>query len=119
MSGLVIAFLVANLDLMIVGTALPTIADELGGFKILAWVITAYTLATAVTTPLWGKLGDLYNRKSVFIASFRNPDRAGVVDTYLRIPPTGEHPAPCVPARRRDSPGGTGRSTDIHSRRSR
>ena len=70
MSGLVIAFLAANLDHMIVGTALPTIAGELGGFEILSGVVVAYTLATAVTTPIWGKLGDLYSRKAVFVVAF-------------------------------------------------
>ena len=70
MSGLIVAFLAANLDHMIVGTALPTIASELGGFEILSGVVTAYTLATAVTTPIWGKLGDLYSRKTMFMAAF-------------------------------------------------
>lgn len=69
-SGLIVAFLVANLDHMIVSTALPTIAGELGRFELLSWVITAFTLTTAVTTPLWGKLGDRYDRKFVFITAF-------------------------------------------------
>lgn len=70
MSGLVIAFLAANLDFTIVGTALPTIAGELGGFDRLSWVVSSFALATAVTTPIWGKLGDLHDRKTVFIVSF-------------------------------------------------
>lgn len=70
MSGLIAAFLVANLDHMIVSTALPTIAGELGGFELLSWVIAAFTLTTAVSTPIWGKLGDLYDRKAVFITAF-------------------------------------------------
>ena len=69
MSGLVIAMLLAMLDNMVVGTAMPTIVGELGGLTHLAWVVTAYTLATAVATPVWGKLGDLYGRKGVFMAS--------------------------------------------------
>jgi EmrB/QacA subfamily drug resistance transporter len=69
MSGLMIAMLLAMLDNMVVGTAMPTIVGELGGLTHLAWVVTAYTLATAVATPVWGKLGDLYGRKGMFMAS--------------------------------------------------
>jgi EmrB/QacA subfamily drug resistance transporter len=69
MSGLVIAMLLAMLDNLIVGTAMPTIVGDLGGLSHLSWVVTAYTLATAVSTPLWAKLGDLYGRKGVFMAS--------------------------------------------------
>ena len=57
------------LDNMIVGTAMPTIVGELGGLEHLSWVVTAYTLATAASTPIWGKLGDMYGRKGVFMAS--------------------------------------------------
>jgi EmrB/QacA subfamily drug resistance transporter len=63
------AMLLAMLDNMIVGTALPTIVGELGGLEHLSWVVTAYTLATAAATPLWGKLGDMYGRKGVFMTS--------------------------------------------------
>ncbi len=69
MSGLMIAMLLAILDNLIVGTAMPTIVGELGGLAHLSWVVTAYTLATAVSTPVWGKVGDLYGRKNVFMAS--------------------------------------------------
>src|SRR5437588_1979058 len=50
MSGLLIAMLLAMLDNLIVGTAMPTIVGELGGLAHLSWVVTAYTLATAVST---------------------------------------------------------------------
>jgi EmrB/QacA subfamily drug resistance transporter len=69
MSGLMIAMLLAMLDNLIVGTAMPTIVGELGGLAHLAWVVTAYALATAVATPIWAKLGDLWGRKGVFMAS--------------------------------------------------
>jgi EmrB/QacA subfamily drug resistance transporter len=69
MSGLMIAMLLAMLDNMIVAPALPTIVGDLGGLQHLAWVITAYILGTTVGTPLWGKLGDLYSRKTVFMIS--------------------------------------------------
>ncbi|MEE1667161.1 MDR family MFS transporter [Streptomyces sp. NPDC003631] len=67
--ALMIAMLLAMLDNMIVGTAMPTIVGELGGLQHLAWVVTAYTLATAASTPLWGKLGDMYGRKGSFMTS--------------------------------------------------
>ncbi|HKS52656.1 MAG TPA: MDR family MFS transporter [Pseudonocardiaceae bacterium] len=69
MSGLMIAMLLAMLDNLIVGTAMPTIVGELGGLAHLSWVVTGYALATAVSTPVWAKLGDLYGRKRLFMAS--------------------------------------------------
>ncbi|WP_284575838.1 MDR family MFS transporter [Streptomyces sp. 2P-4] len=67
--ALMIAMLLAMLDNMIIGTAMPTIVGELGGLEHLSWVVTAYTLATAASTPIWGKLGDMYGRKGSFLAS--------------------------------------------------
>ena len=67
--GLMLAILLAMLDNMIVGTAMPRIVGELGGLDHLSWVVTAYILGTTVSTPLWGKIGDLYGRKNIFIAS--------------------------------------------------
>jgi len=69
MVGLMIAMMLAMLDNMIIGTAMPTIVGELGGLSHLAWVVTAYTLATACSTPIWGKLGDMYGRKGIFLTS--------------------------------------------------
>jgi EmrB/QacA subfamily drug resistance transporter len=69
LSGLLIAMLLAMLDNMIVGTAMPTIVGDLGGVNHLSWVVTAYILATTASTPIWGKLGDLYGRKGVFMTS--------------------------------------------------
>jgi EmrB/QacA subfamily drug resistance transporter len=67
--GLMLGMFLAMLDNLIVGTALPTIVGDLGGLSHLSWVVTAYTLATAAATPIWGKLGDLYGRKGMFMAS--------------------------------------------------
>ncbi|WP_045877540.1 MDR family MFS transporter [Pseudofrankia sp. DC12] len=61
--------LLASLDQTIVATALPTIVGDLGGATHLSWVVTAYLLASTVSTPIWGKLGDLYGRKRFFQAS--------------------------------------------------
>ncbi|MFI5657688.1 DHA2 family efflux MFS transporter permease subunit [Streptomyces sp. NPDC051684] len=68
-AGLLLGIVIATLDGTIVGTALPVIVDDLGGMNHLSWVVTAYLLATAVTTPLWGKIGDLYGRKGGYLAS--------------------------------------------------
>lgn len=67
--ALMIAMLLAMLDNMIVGTAMPTIVGDLGGLNHLSWVVTAYTLTTAASTPIWGKLGDMYGRKGIFLTS--------------------------------------------------
>jgi len=64
--GLLLGTLLGALDQTIVATALPTIVAELGGLSQLSWVITAYLLASTVSIPLWGKLGDLYGRKRLF-----------------------------------------------------
>lgn len=69
MAGLVVAMLLAMLDNLIVGTAMPTIVGDLGGAEHLSWVVTAYTLATAASTPVWGKLGDMFGRKGTFVIS--------------------------------------------------
>jgi EmrB/QacA subfamily drug resistance transporter len=67
--ALMLGMLLAALDQTIVSTALPTIVGDLKGGSHIAWVITAYLLATTVSTPLWGKLGDQYGRKTFFQAS--------------------------------------------------
>ncbi|MEU1733355.1 MDR family MFS transporter [Streptosporangium sp. NPDC020145] len=67
--GLMLAMVLAMLDNMIVGTAMPRIVGELGGLTHLSWVVTAYVLGTTVSTPIWGKIGDLYGRKNIFLAS--------------------------------------------------
>jgi EmrB/QacA subfamily drug resistance transporter len=69
LGALLLGMLLAALDQTIVATALPTIVGELHGGSHLAWVVTAYLLASTVSTPLWGKLGDQYGRKFFFQAS--------------------------------------------------
>jgi EmrB/QacA subfamily drug resistance transporter len=64
-----LAMLLAALDQTIVSTALPTIVNDLGGLSHLSWVVTAYLLASTATTQVWGKLGDQYGRKYLFIAA--------------------------------------------------
>ncbi len=64
-SALLLVLLLASLDQTIVSTALPTIVGDLGGLSHLSWVVTGYLLAATVSGPLYGKLGDLYGRKTL------------------------------------------------------
>jgi EmrB/QacA subfamily drug resistance transporter len=63
MGALMLTLLLAALDQTIVSTALPRITSELNGLNELAWVVTAYLLASTASTPIWGKISDLYGRK--------------------------------------------------------
>ncbi|WP_062134865.1 MDR family MFS transporter [Demequina aestuarii] len=67
--GLMTAMLLAALYQTIFATALPTIVGELDGVDRMLWVTTAYILAATVTMPIYGKLGDLYGRKGLFITA--------------------------------------------------
>jgi EmrB/QacA subfamily drug resistance transporter len=67
--ALMLGMFLAALDQTIVSTALPTIVGDLGGLNHLSWVVTAYLLASTVSTPLYGKLGDMHGRKPVFLAA--------------------------------------------------
>jgi EmrB/QacA subfamily drug resistance transporter len=61
-----LGMLLAALDQTVVSTALPTIVGDLGGLERLSWVVTSYLLASTISQPLYGKLGDLYGRKRLF-----------------------------------------------------
>src|SRR4051812_24473054 len=65
--GLLLAVLLAALDQTIVSTALPTIVGDLNGLEHISWVITAYILAATISLPVYGKLGDIFGRKPVFV----------------------------------------------------
>src|SRR5664280_2371671 len=68
-AGLMVTMLLASLDQMIFSTALPTIVGELDGVNHMLWVTTAYILASTITLPVYGKLGDLIGRKGLFITA--------------------------------------------------
>lgn len=65
-TALMLAMLLAALDQTIVSTALPKIANDLHGLSKYSWVATAYLLTSAVATPLYGKISDMFGRKKIF-----------------------------------------------------
>ena len=67
--ALMLGMFLAALDQTIVSTALPTIVGDLGGLNQISWVVTSYLLAATISTPLYGKLGDMYGRKPAFVAA--------------------------------------------------
>ncbi|WP_082875416.1 MDR family MFS transporter [Nocardia pseudobrasiliensis] len=69
MSGLMLGMLLAALDQTIVSTAIRTIADDLQGYSLQAWVTTAYLITATLATPLYGKLSDMYGRKPFYLAA--------------------------------------------------
>jgi EmrB/QacA subfamily drug resistance transporter len=68
MAGLMLALFVAAMDSTVVGTALPTIARELGSFELYPWIIAGYLITGTTTVPIWGRLADLRGRKNVLLA---------------------------------------------------
>jgi EmrB/QacA subfamily drug resistance transporter len=66
MSGLMMGLLLASLDQTIVSTALTTISRDFGRLDLYSWVITAYLLTSTASTPLYGKISDIYGRKRIF-----------------------------------------------------
>lgn len=68
-AGLLLAMFLSSLDQTIISTALPTIAGDLGGVDHIAWIITSYTLAITIAMPIYGKLGDQFGRKWLFVVA--------------------------------------------------
>jgi EmrB/QacA subfamily drug resistance transporter len=69
MAGALLAMVLAALDQNIVNTALPRMAADLGGMSHLSWVVTAFMLTATTTTPLYGKLSDIYGRRMLFFVA--------------------------------------------------
>ena len=68
-AGLLLAMFVSTLSETVTATALPTIVGDLGGVDHMQWVTTAYILASTIMMPIYGKLGDLFGRKYLFIVA--------------------------------------------------
>jgi EmrB/QacA subfamily drug resistance transporter len=69
LAGLLLGMLLAALDMTIMGSATKTIADELHGQTIQAWVTTAYLITSTISTPLYGKLSDILGRKPMYLTA--------------------------------------------------
>ena len=67
LSALAVVLLLSALDQTIVSTAMPRIIEQLHGLSMYAWVATAYLLTSTVAVPIYGKLSDLYGRKSILV----------------------------------------------------
>jgi len=66
--GLLVGTFLASIEATVVGTAMPSIADQLGGFHLFPWVFSAYLLAQTISIPLYGRLADLLGRRATYIA---------------------------------------------------
>ena len=69
MTGVALVTMLVALDQTVVGTAMPRIVAELKGFDLYAWVATSYMLASVITIPIFGRLGDLFGRKPFLLAA--------------------------------------------------
>lgn len=69
MTGLVLVILLGALEQTIVAVALPVIANDLQGFRLMAWVVSAYLVASTVVTPIYGKLSDIYGRRNTMTSA--------------------------------------------------
>jgi EmrB/QacA subfamily drug resistance transporter len=67
LAGLMSGMFLAALDQSIVGTAMRTIADDLDGLALQAWATTAYLITATISTPIYGKLGDIFGRRPLFM----------------------------------------------------
>jgi MFS family permease len=67
LSGLMAGMFLAALDQTIVGTSIVKIANDLNGFDLQAWITTAYLITATISTPIYGKLSDIYGRKPFYL----------------------------------------------------
>jgi EmrB/QacA subfamily drug resistance transporter len=65
--GLMSGMFLSALDQSVVGAAMRTIADDLQGLELQAWATTAYLITSTISTPIYGKLGDIFGRRKLFI----------------------------------------------------
>src|SRR4029450_6806115 len=69
LSGLMLGMFLAALDQTVVSTAMRTVADDLKGFDLQAWATTAFLITATISTPLYGKLSDLYGRRPFYLGA--------------------------------------------------
>ncbi|HBB39748.1 MAG TPA: MFS transporter [Candidatus Aquiluna sp.] len=87
--GLMSGMFLAALDQSVVGAAMRTIADDLGGLSLQAWATTAYLITSTMSTPIYGKLGDIFGRRPLFIAAIAifiaGSATAGLANTMVEL----------------------------------
>jgi MFS family permease len=66
-AGLLMGIFLAAVDSTVVSVAMPTIASSLRGVEIYSWAFTAYILTSTVSGPLWGRISDVYGRKTIYL----------------------------------------------------
>jgi EmrB/QacA subfamily drug resistance transporter len=69
MIGLTLAMLLASLDQTIIAVSLTAIARDLNGWEMIPWIVSAYLVASTITTPLYGRLSDLYGRRPLLLSA--------------------------------------------------
>ena len=69
MVGLMLGMFLASLDQTIVSTSIYTIANDLDGLSLQAWATTAYLITSTVSTPLYGKLSDIFGRRPLYLSA--------------------------------------------------
>lgn len=69
LAGLLIAMSLASLDQSVVNAAMPRIASELNGLRHISWIVTGFMSCSTITTPIYGKLSDMYGRRPLFVFS--------------------------------------------------
>jgi EmrB/QacA subfamily drug resistance transporter len=82
--GLMTGMFLAALDQTIVGTAIRTIADDLNGLSLQAWITTAYLITATISTPIYGKLSDIYGRKPFYLAAISIFVLGSVASTFAQ-----------------------------------
>ncbi|MGH7114890.1 MAG: MDR family MFS transporter [Stellaceae bacterium] len=87
LSGLMLAMFLASLDQTIVATSLSTMAQDLDGWSLISWVVSAYLVASTVTTPIYGRLSDLYGRRPVLLIAIGLFAAASVLCALSRTMP--------------------------------
>ena len=66
-TGVLLGMFLAALEATVVGTAMPTVIASLGGLDRYSWVFSAYLLAATITVPVWGRLSDIYGRRTLYL----------------------------------------------------
>jgi EmrB/QacA subfamily drug resistance transporter len=67
LAGIMLSIFLAAMESTVVATAMPTVVASLGGLHVYSWVFSGFLLSSTVTMPLWGRLSDLFGRRSIYL----------------------------------------------------